>query len=59
VIERIGDAEGTADLAGMDGQAKAGIAGDIEGAGIIGDAAHAFLAGKVEAGHQRDFAFAA
>ncbi len=47
------NAEGAADFAGMDGEAEPGIAGDVEGAGIVGNAAHALLAGHIEAGDQR------
>ncbi len=52
-VKRITDAEGAADFTGMDRQAKPRITGDVEGAGIIGNAAHALLARHVEARHQR------
>lgn len=52
-IECIGHAFRPANLAGMNGQSKAGIACDIEGARIIGDAAHTLLARHVEPRHQR------
>lgn len=52
-IERIGNAFRAADLTRMDGQPKARIAGNIEGAGVVCNPAHALFAGHVEAGHQR------
>src|SRR3546814_1605072 len=39
-VERIADAFGSADFAGMHGQAEAGIAGDVEGPGIVQNAPH-------------------
>jgi hypothetical protein len=48
-IECIDDAEGAADFAGMDGKAKARVAGNVEGPRVIGNAAHALLAGEIEA----------
>ena len=53
MVERIAHAEGAGKLAGMDGDAEAGVAGNVEGAGEIGDAVHALLAGEIEASDQR------
>src|SRR5690606_3400280 len=53
MIERVAHAESARQFAGMDGDAEAGIAGDVEGAGELGDTVHALLAGKIEAGDQR------
>ena len=47
------DAFPAAQFAGMDGDAEAGLAGDLEGADIILEIAHALVAGDAEAGHQR------
>ena len=52
-VECIDDAERATDLACMDRQSETCVPGDVEGTGIVGDAAHALLACHVETCHQR------
>ena len=53
VVERGLDAFPAHQFAGMDGDAEPRLAGDLEGADIVLELAHALVAGHAEAGHQR------
>ena len=53
VVQRTLDAIGAAELAGVDGDAEARLAGDLESPQIVVEMAVPLVAGDAEPGHQR------